>query len=78
MRVSRKTVELIFLVETILLGIGAVILCYQPGYFDLIRFLIGTALLGTAVNNLFLYTKYLGTEMSKCDYFRFDDEIEEE
>ena len=78
MRVSRKTVELIFMVETMLLGIGGFILCYQPGYFNLIRFLIGTALIGTAVNNLFLYTKYLGTEMSKCEYFRFEDEIEEE
>lgn len=78
MRVSRRAIELIFVLETLILGIGGFILCYQPGYFNLVRFLIGTALIGTAVYNMFLYTRYLGTEMSKCDYFRFDDEIEEE
>ena len=78
MKVSRKTVETIFVLETLILGIGGTILCYQPGYFNLVRFLIGTALIGSAVNNLFLYTKYLGTEMSKCDYFQLSNKIEEE
>lgn len=78
MKVGRRTVELIFLLETVLLGVGAVVLCYQPGYFDLVRFLIGTALLGTSVHNIFLYTKYLGTEMSRCEYFYVGNKIEEE
>lgn len=77
MEVSRKTVEAIFMLETLILGIGGTILCYQPGYFNLIRFLIGTALIGSAVNNLFLYVKYLGTEMSKCDYFKFNQTEDE-